>query len=228
MISEVLCTSLFSAGGINTLEPVIVHASESFAESWNQNADASSTILPGIYFGTVFRDEVAPGPPTSPMQVDNWGELFDIWVFDCWVCNLDRCTLGNILMTPTRRGTWQMIAADQSDCFCGASVFGSGGWRERMLGRGSSEGVLVAECIARHAGVVGLRPRIEKCRVAMASFGSAVDRVPPQWWADAEIEPINVEETLWARLDRLAQVLNVEAYGEFDYEQFGNVPIIEL
>jgi hypothetical protein len=226
MISEVLCAGIYTAGGIETLQPVAVHASPSFAESWNQNADSQSTIEPGLYFGTLFREDVLPGPPTSATQVDNLGQLFDIWVFDCWVCNIDRSVLGNVLMTPTRKGKWKMIAADQSDCFCGSSHFGSQDWQERMLGRGRSEGVLVPECIAFHAGVVGLGPRIEKCRVAMRSFGAAVDQVPPQWWVNAGIDPAHVEDTLWQRLERLHQVLNIEEYGEFDYEQFNNVPIL--
>lgn len=225
MISEVLCAVIYEAGGINTLQPVAVHATPSFAESWNQNTDTDSKIEPGLYFGTVFRDDVMPGPPGKVSQVDSLGELFDIWIFDCWVCNIDRCNLGNVLMSPTRRGTWKMIASDQSDCFCGASSFGSEGWRERMLGRGRCEGILVPECIAHHAGVVGLTPRIQKCRVAMDSFGAAVDQVPPQWWVTAGIDPEEVEETLWERLDRLPQVLRIEEYGEFDYEQF-NVPIL--
>lgn len=95
-----------------------------------------------------------------------------------------------------------------------------------MLGRGRCEGILVPECIAYHAGVAGLGPRIEKCRAAMGSFGAAVDQVPPQWWTVAEIKPAHVEEVLWQRLERLPQILRIEEYGEFDYEQFGNVPIL--
>jgi hypothetical protein len=224
MISEVLCASIYAAGGIETLQPVAVHASPSFAESWNQNADAQSAIEPGLYFGSVFRDDVTPGPPTVATQVDDLGQLFDIWIFDCWVCNIDRCNLGNVLMSPTRKGKWRMIAADQSDCFCGASYFGSAGWQERMLGRGRCEGILVPTCIAHHAGVAGLGPRIERCGIAMASFGAAVDQIPPQWWTAAGINPVHVEETLWQRLERLPQVLRIEEYGEFDYEQFNNVP----
>lgn len=229
MISEVLCAGLYRAGGIETLDPVAVHASPSFAKSWNQSVDVNQAIVPGTYFGTVFRGDVLAGPPSSPQQVDDLGQLFDIWVFDCWVCNLDRCLPGNVLLSLRKsKGTWRIIASDQSDCFCGASVFGSDGWQQRMLGRGRSEGIFVPECVAHHRGAAGLALRVEKCRQSMATFGAAVDQVPGEWWTNAGIEPEQVEQTLWGRLERLSQVLRVEDYGEFDYDQFKNIPIIEL
>jgi hypothetical protein len=61
MISEVVCRRLFEAAGILVLDAVIVEASESFARSWNEMA-MPTRIEPGEYFGTLYLEDVLPGP----------------------------------------------------------------------------------------------------------------------------------------------------------------------
>ena len=227
MISEVLCRELYRAGGIAVLDAFVVCASSSFADSWNGTPGLPFKINPGLYFGTRYLDDVMPGPPIPYADLEDPGQLLDIWVFDSWVCNIDRPVLGNLLMTPLGRKTrWRLIASDQSDCFCGSELFSNGEWRERMRTRPQAACVKIPEAIADNGGTVAIQNRIEKARVALASFGAAVDQVPPDWWELAKINPEVIEEALLGRLDDLPRVLNVEQWGEFDYGQFDGIPII--
>ncbi len=229
MISEVLCAAMYRAVGVRVLDPVVIHVLPSFAESWNGTSNPDQAIAAGPYFGTRYLHDVMAGPPTSAQQVDSLGDLLDIWVLDSWVCNIDRLVPGNVLLKLGRNQKWQVIASDQSDCFCGASSFGRANWSEGFVARGASEGIFVTEAIAAASGRAGLQVRIEKCRQALQSFGAGVDQVPPEWWERAQIEdPEQIEQALNLRLDRMQQVLSVEHYGEFDYGQFANIPIIEL
>jgi len=47
--------------------------------------------------------------------------LLHLWVLDTWFNNIDRELHGNTLLE-VARGQFDLIAADQSDCFCGAKI----------------------------------------------------------------------------------------------------------
>lgn len=98
MISEVVCRGIFQSGGIRVLDAKLVHASENFASSWRSTPGMPFEICAGLYFGTTHRGDVIAGPPPAFADVREPQEIVDIWVFDSWVCNLDRTTEGNLLM----------------------------------------------------------------------------------------------------------------------------------
>ena len=73
------------------------------------------------------------------------------------VCNLDRNVWGNILLKPVgRSGKLRLIAADQSDCFCGSGVFADGSWRTRMQRERAVGPKLLIEAVASTGGQVGI------------------------------------------------------------------------
>jgi hypothetical protein len=219
MVSEVLCRRLFEAGGISVLNALIVLVSENFSASWNETPDMPFPIIPGEYFGTIHRGDLAAGPPVALNQVKQPQEIVDIWVFDSWVCNLDRDTEGNVLMQPARDNSFRLVAADQSDCFCGSLVFSSGEWKDRMVNRLSSNNRFVTDAIAYTGGDRSVRAAIDRARRAFEDIDSALNQVPGEWWNNSAIDPEEVRQVLGGRLARLNQVTNVGQWGDVDYGQ---------
>ncbi len=124
MISEVVCRELFRAGGLHVLDAVIVVASPSFAESWNNTNETELPITPGLYFGTVYVPDVWGGSLESLKQAETPSHLSLTWLFDSLVCNIDRNVRGNLILIP--KGTppkLRVLPADNSDCFCGSLCF---------------------------------------------------------------------------------------------------------
>src|SRR6202020_1280642 len=101
MVAEVVCRALLSYGGQRVLEAFTVSASRNFSFSWNANSACPFPIVPGLYFGTRFRDDVESGPPTRVNMVHTIEDIVDLWAFDSWLCNLDRATEGNMLLQPS-------------------------------------------------------------------------------------------------------------------------------
>jgi hypothetical protein len=225
MISEVVCRELLQLGGVFVLDALIVEASASFSASWNATPDMPFPIEPGPYFGTIFRDDVMSGPPTRFATVQDAEHLLRIWVFDSWLCNVDRENEGNLLMVPASNGTVRLIAADQSDCFCGSESFATGNWRERMSTRPPSECPFVAEAIASAGGAPGLRGAIARAVQAFERIEDAFEKVPAEWWARSVIDSRDISEELAQRLVKLPTVLDVDKWGNFDYEQYDGIPI---
>lgn len=95
-----------------------------------------------------------------------------------------------------------------------------------MAGRPAAECCFVAEAIAAGSGKPGLRRLIDQARRALQQIGSGFDQVPASWWQVAQVDPEDIEEALSNRLDRLPTILNIEAWGEFDYEQYGGIEIV--
>jgi hypothetical protein len=227
MVSEVVCRTLLLCGGLRVLDAVTVFASADFSASWNANSSRPYPIASGLYFGTRYRDDVESGPPTRVNMVHNVGEIVDLWAFDSWFCNLDRNTEGNVLLQPSGDGqTFRLIAADQSDCFCGSGAFSSQEWRLRMGARPNSEGFFVADAIGLSGGRRRVRSAIQKVSVAFEHLDEAFDNVPTEWWTASGIDPGHIRIELQNRLDRLAQILRVDQWGDIDNEQFANIPII--
>jgi hypothetical protein len=156
MISEVVCRELMRRADICVLDAAIVHASEGFVASWNNAPGEHEALAPGAYFGTRYRTDVISGPPPDFESLEDPRQIVDIWVIDTLVCNLDRNNEGNLLLMPVRQ-SMRLIAADQSDCFCGADSFVSENWLQRMNQRPASEGTFVPRAIAESGGGGALR-----------------------------------------------------------------------
>jgi hypothetical protein len=226
MISEIICRRLFEAAGILVLDAVIVDASESFARSWNE-MEMRFQIEPGEYFGTLYLEDVLPGPASEADSLEDLGDIVLTWVVDALVCNLDRNVWGNVLLKPVgRSGKLRLIAADQSDCFCGSRVFADGSWRTRMQRERAIGPALLIEAVAATGGQVGVLRAIEITAQALKVMGSAFDQVPAVWWERASISPGQIEEVLSNRLRALPNLLDIERWGTLDYGQHEGIPLL--
>ncbi len=226
MVSEVVCRALLSYGGLSVLEAFTVFASPNFSYSWNANSSCPFPIVPGLYFGTRFRDDVESGPPTRVNMVHTVGDIVDLWAFDSWLCNLDRATEGNMLLQPSGDGpTFRIIAADQSDCFCGSESLASGEWHNRDESETVLRGLFRGrEAIAASGGGHRIRLAVDRARTAFARLDEAFDEVPGEWWAASGIAPEQLRNSLYERLRRLTEILNADQWGNFDHAQFANIP----
>lgn len=226
MISEVVCRVLFETVGLFVLDAVLVHASQSFADSWNGIA-MPFKIDPGEYFGTLYMEDVIPGPATDFGDVEDPREIVQIWVVDALICNLDRNLWGNVLLKlGTRTQRYRLIPADQSDCFCGSTVFADGSWRSRMERQPAVGIELLTEAVAASGGASGIQVAIEKAEAAISQLGKAFDQVPGSWWAKTSIKPEEIEAALWHRARALPNLLSVEKWGTFNYGEYDGIPIL--
>lgn len=226
MISEIVCRGLFEAAGILVLDAAIVEASERFARSWNEMG-LPSQIEPGEYFGTLYLDDVLTELPSEADRLGDLHHVVLVWVMDALVCNLDRNLWGNLLVRPMGRSEkLRLIAADQSDCFCGSGVFADGSWRTRMEKQPAIGPKLLIEAIAATGGQAGILKAIEVTVQALRAIGSAFDQVPSIWWKKASIHPEEIEEVLQNRLRALPNLLDVEKWGTSDYGQYEGIPLL--
>jgi hypothetical protein len=204
MISEVVCRHLLMSVGVPVLDARIVAASEFFASSWNDAPGMPFKIVPGSYFGTIFKEGAIPieDPPPVPVdKVSNLRQIIDLWATDTLVGNIDRTVFGNILMQP-RKMKFTLIASDQSDCFCGSRPFSDGTWAELIHSRPAADCVFVPEAIGLAGGAQAVRVAIDKVRVALNGIAVAFSDVPGQWWQAAMIDPDQIERELWKDIKR--------------------------
>jgi hypothetical protein len=215
LISEVVSTHLLSTAGFRTLSPHIVRVSEGFAASCNARNDYPGPIAIGDYYGTLHRDDVEAGPPPSYDVLAQPTELLRLWVFDTWLGNIDREVDGNILLSLGSAGKFRVIAADQSDCFCGAAVFCSDGFRSAMENRGPASSVsFLTELIWRHGGARPIRTSIAEVRATLPRVEEAISLVPQAWWHNSGLTPQEVTRSLSQRAERLESILNPRQWGE--------------
>lgn len=213
LISELLCTQLLAAGGVLVLDARIVEVSRQFAASCVTKPEIPYTIEPGRHFGTVLCQDVDDGPPLDIDVVANPQDVVDIWAFDSWFCNIDRNTHGNTLLTPERGGRFRLIAADQSDCFGGATRFADGSWRDVLSVDHSAETVeLWQTAIFNAGGARSLHDAIAKVRSACEEL----DSVPKEWWKMAGVDPRLIGRALERRSHRLGDILKVKQWEGLD------------
>jgi hypothetical protein len=190
---------------------------------WKWRTESS----PSEYFGTLYLEDVLTGPASEADSLDDLREIVLIWVVDALVCNLDRNVWGNVLLKPVgRSGKLRLIAADQSDCFCGSGVFADGSWRTRMQQQPAIGPALLIEAVAATGGQVGIHRAIEITARALKGIAPAFDQVPAAWWARASINPDQIEEVLSNRLRALPNLLDIEKWGTFDYGQQEGIQLL--
>jgi hypothetical protein len=219
LISEVVCTSLFRFAGIPTLEPVIVSASDNFAASYRGKSGLPYTVLKGKHFGTAHRGDVEAGPPLSYDEVAEPVQLIRLWVFDTWVSDIDREIQGNILLALSGSG-FKIIAADQSDCFCGSKNFCSREFTKLMSRAGTASSVrFLPTVIQRNGGPTAIRSAIKEVHDCMKHIATVLALVPSSWWRISRIDPSHVEQALISRAQRLEDILKPSQWGGFDASQ---------
>lgn len=212
LISEVICGELLSAAGANVLERRLVHVSQEFATSYLAS-DIEYRVSPGVHFGTVRRYDVENGPPMRVDYLANPQEIVDLWVFDTWLCNIDRHLDGNVLMAQKKAGLWSLIAADQSDCFCGSGVFADGTWRKKFVERGLADGPKIRESAMLDCGMMALWDAVQKVSTAAKQVGRAIEEVPALWWTEAAVDPAHVETAINDRARRISDIVNPRFWG---------------
>lgn len=214
LISEVICTEVFKRAGLATLEPVLVSVSPAFAASCNLKSDFPYKIQPGYHFGTIHKNDVEAGPPLGYDDLYDPTQLIDIWVFDTWVGNIDRECEGNTLLRVTKDGTFDLIASDQSDCFCGAKVFCSNEFESSFRKRGRSPSVgFLPYVIAANDGPKAIWKSLKKVDGVLPNLPEVMKLVPEEWWSQAQIEPMQVLRQLRERARRLNEILNPDEWG---------------
>jgi hypothetical protein len=213
-ISELVCTQLLSELGIQTLKPFIVEVSTGFAASCNFKSDFPYKISAGPHFGTLLETDVVDGPPIAIDDVIKPFDLVLLWVADTWMGNIDRENHGNTLLKLGGGGKYQVIAADQSDCFCGTSQFCARGFLEvfRRQGPAPAPGLLTA-AIYLTGGETSLVNAIGKIQQATPNIASILQSVPVEWWNRSGIQPKELAEALYARSVRLTEIINPGMWG---------------
>lgn len=220
LISEVICTSLYRLAGLATLDPVIVCASGSFAASYLGNTQIPYNIVPGDHFGTMHRSDVEAGPPPDYDDLADPSQVIRLWVFDSWVNDIDRERDGNILLTLAGSGKFDIVAADQSDCFCGAATFCSADFTGAMSKAKRAPSVSFLPTIIFHnGGPAAIREAIKEVRDSIRHIPSAVSLVPQQWWNISKIDPGRIENVLVSRARRLEDILKPDEWAIPDAEK---------
>jgi hypothetical protein len=222
LISEVLCGQLLAAGGCRTLDQRLVSVAEPFAQRYNGNPERAYTIREGLHFGTVRLLKVENGPPLSMEQLAELQQVVDLWVFDSWWCNIDRDAEGNTLLARGQGGKFELIGADQSDCFGGAGILADGTWRrvfERAEAAASFE--FLQQLLYASGGASALRCALEKVSRAIAQLDLALAAVPAAWWPEAGINPGELRQALEARAGRLSAIVRLNDWEGLDRDLQG-------
>jgi hypothetical protein len=214
VISELICTQLLSELGIQTLTPFIVEVSAGFAASCNFKSDFPYKISAGPHFGTLLETDVENGPPLALGNLSRPFDLVLLWVADTWMGNIDRENEGNTLLKPATGGKYQVIAADQSDCFCGTSRFCGANFPEALMNKGTASAPKVLlEAIYSTGRKTGVEDAIDRVRQVKAKIPNILSSVPRVWWKGSRIEPTQLAEALYARSERLTGIINPETWG---------------
>ena len=210
LISEVVCTELIRQNGFATLNAVLVHVGEPFAASCRAKPEIPYAVEAGEHFGTIYRDDVEAGPPLSYDDLANPLELLELWVIDTWLRNTDREVYGNILLVASRSGKFKLIAADQSDCLCGAGTFASTGFETAMrnIRRTASTVAFLPQVIFQSGGAEPIRAVISRIETAVKKIDEVLGLVPIPWWIVADIDPACIKRALLGRAQRLEEILN--------------------
>jgi hypothetical protein len=212
LISEVVCNNLFRLGDIKVLDARFVLVSENFAASYRSRTEIGYRIEDGLHFGTRLKSNVEDGPPEDIDDIEDLQQLIDIWVFDSWVCNIDRTIHGNILLELGLNGKFQLIASDQSDCFGGSGCLADGQWKKIMRERGAAGTVAFLDRAIYNVGEQSLRESISKVRKANSQSELALASVPKEWWATTGIKPAELIRALDDRSKRIETIIDFERW----------------
>jgi hypothetical protein len=216
LISEVVSHRILQALQVRTFEAARVRVSAAMARHYARDATIGYQIPAGDHFGTVYRPDVVFADPGRGAAF-SWEiladptELIGIWLADSWLMNLDRAVYGNLVLEPGPPGQWHLIAADQSDCFLGASALADGSYFQRSRQHGPAAYLPLLERAFSEGGVQTLREIVERVEQTAATvIGEAVARVPDTWWREARITSGAVVQCLQERAQRIRNIVQIE------------------
>lgn len=216
-ISELLTFLLMRELKLRTLQAVFVEVSPKLALSYNRQANLSYTIDAGLHFGTVYEGDTDPGPPTEWEQMADPQQLIEMWVADCWLMNIDRAVEGNIRLAVNEQGMFDLIAADNSDCFLGAARLADGSCFQECNKQGAVSYDELHNFVQRaicEAGCQRLNGMIKRIQQVAVLLPQAVELVPTVWWLQAGVNPDSVVRCLKERADGLRTLINVSHWEE--------------
>jgi hypothetical protein len=180
-----------------------------------RNLSVGYGIPVGDHFGTAYRSDVVPAYPVLRASSfwENLAEpreLIAIWVADSWLMNLDRDVYGNLMMEPGAHRKWHLLAADQSDCFLGASTLADGSCFERSRRHGSAAYLPGLEATLLRLGIEPLHEVAAQIEGARASVAEAISWVPKEWWLESNVSPQAVAGCLAERAGRIREIIQIE------------------
>ena len=229
-ISEIVCHILLKALGIPTFTPALVRVSASLARQYARHPDIGYSIPAGLHFGTVYRPDVifvdpVPAPLLFWERLAAPEELIAIWAADSWFMNLDRAVYGNMVLAPAAGDRWHLLAADQSDCFLGASALADGSCFERSGGHGAAGYLPLLERAILERGVEPLRRIAQRIEGAAGRLPAAVAAVPAAWWPEAHASPAAIVTCLTERARRIGAILQLERWEGLANATRGGFPL---
>lgn len=227
LISEVLGNWLLAAGGLHVLDARLVSVTARYASDHESRSDKMYMVPEGLHFGTLRRFDVENGGPSlTPDYLMELQQVVDLWAFDSWLCNIDRDLLGNTLLALASGGRFNLIAADQSDCFGGSGLFSDGTWQKVLEKSGAAPSFgFLPQAIFSSGGSSSIRQALEKVGRAVAQMDSAFTVVPADWWAEAQIDPHAVQQALTARHERLPSILGLDHWEGLERAIQGGQPL---
>jgi hypothetical protein len=126
--------------------------------------------------------------------------------------NLDRAVYGNMVLEPAEGGRWHLLAADQSDCFLGASALADGSCFERSGGHGAAPYLPLLEPAILRWGAEPLRRIAQRIEDAVAMLPAAAAAVPEAWWREGDVSPEAVIGCLVERAHRIEAIVQLERW----------------
>jgi hypothetical protein len=219
LISEVMCHALLTDLQLGTLEPALVVVSRAVARLYRERHFTDYEVQEGAHFGTVYRPDLEPADPrawtaTFAEYLVDPTDLVALWAADSWFMNLDRVVFGNILLEVNPQGKVHLIAADQSDCFLGASALADGSYLARSRQHGAAPYLPLLEKILLQGGTERLRHIIERIQEMEESVQKAVQLVPAEWWRHASVSPRAIADCLLERANRVERIVELAKWEE--------------
>jgi len=213
-----------SAAAIPTLDRRLVAVSREFSISCQSKQEIPYTVEHGLHFGSVLLRNAESGPPHRIESLQNPQEIVDLWVFDSWVCNIDRATEGNTLLSLGDGGRFHVIACDQSDCFGGAARMADGSWKRSLMDHGPAESVwFLDRAIMDCGGAQSLQMALKKVDTARQHLDAALNEVPREWRKLAGLSPAEMRNGLDQRYRRLAEIINLKLWEGLENDTKGGL-----
>ncbi len=209
-ISELVSTLLIRAAGLTVFDPALVYVSDDMAHTYHAYA---TNVLEGHHYGTVYLP-VAERDLPSPVerQLRNPSDPIRLWALDTWLGNMDRGTHGNTAFVPHAK-RWDLLAADQSDCFGGAGEFAGGGSLQRVDCEFQVGSYFdMPKLLSTDGGLVALRNSTSSIAGLAGVVPLAASRVPDQWWSEAHVDPSDLISFLANRAANISALCKVNEW----------------
>jgi len=214
-LSEAISHRILHSMQVAVAEAFAVAVDAEFAASLTTQYGFETAVTPGRHWGTRFiADAVEDVIREEHFDLLADPEvLFVIYLADVVLGYRDRQTHGNILLVPAESGHGRLdiVAIDQSDCFCGPDCLCS----PVALADAARKGSYAQPFAGMERLVIGGGSELVD-RLAERVLGNrdaifaAVSVPPDEWYDRAGIEPDHVSEFLRYRVDNLEKLARLD------------------